>query len=146
MIPYIDLGMDITKTNCGHVIYGQVILFMPGFPCMRCMGFLTESVLAEEARNYGAAGGRSQVVWPNGVLASTAIGLFMSLLLPWQAPEQVPCYIEYDGNTHRAFPSNRLPTISKIRCTHFTGADDLGDPFLGRAPWMVGRGSDHIAG
>ncbi len=139
MIPYVDLGMDVTKTNCGHVISGQVILSMPGFPCMRCMGFLTESVLAEEARNYGAAGGKPQVVWPNGVLASTAVGLFMSLILPWQARQQIPCaYVEYDGNAHRVFPSNRLPTISEITCTHFTGGDDdLGDAFFGRRTGSV---------
>lgn len=51
---------------------GQVIASIPGLPCMKCYGFLNESVFAEEAMRYGAAGVRPQVIWPNAVLASTA--------------------------------------------------------------------------
>lgn len=133
LIPYVDIGMDVTKSSAGHAISGQVILSVPGCPCMRCMGFITDELLATEAQRYGAAGARPQVVWPNGVLASTAVGVFVTLMLPWQGRGDVPLFIEYDGNSHRVFPSNRLSMISQVACKHFAGDDDLGDPFYGRA-------------
>lgn len=133
LIPYFDVGMDVTKSGGGYTISGQVIVLMPGYPCMRCMGFITDEVLAAEAQQYGAAGGRPQVVWPNGVLASTAVGLFVSILLPWQSPVEPPLFLEYDGNAGRVFPSNRLKAISGTSCRHYAGPDDLGDPFYGRS-------------
>jgi len=133
LIPYIDIGMDVTETKTGFVISGQVICSLPGRACMRCFGFLTEDLLAEEAGHYGAAGGKPQVVWPNGVLASTAVGLFLSLVVPWHAhAEATPLFVEYDGNAHRLFASNRLGIISSAACRHFDGPDDLGDPFFRR--------------
>ncbi len=75
LIPLIDVGMDVDDSRGRVEIYGQVILSMPGRPCMHCMGFLNEEVLALEARRYGAAGGRPQVVWSNGLLCSAAIGI-----------------------------------------------------------------------
>ena len=74
MIPFIDIGMDVTELADGYLISGQMILSMPNEPCMRCFGFLNEEVLAQEAARYGAAGGRPQVIWPNGILASAAVG------------------------------------------------------------------------
>jgi molybdopterin-synthase adenylyltransferase len=132
LIPYIDVGMDVTKSSAGYTISGQVIVSMPGYPCMRCLGFITDELLAAEAQQYGAAGGRPQVVWPNGVLASTAVGLLVSMLLPWNSSMEPVLFLEYDGNAGRVFPSNRLRAVAGIRCRHFTGADDVGDPFYGR--------------
>ena len=62
MIPYIDVGMDVSGQEGRYFITGQSILSLPGHACMRCMGFLTEEVLAREAGKYGAAGGKPQVV------------------------------------------------------------------------------------
>lgn len=78
LMHYIDIGMDVHGTE-KPVIGGQVILSSPGGICMRCMGFLTDERLAQEAARYGKAGPRPQVVWPNGVLASTAVGLAVIL-------------------------------------------------------------------
>jgi hypothetical protein len=39
--------------------------------------------LAAEAARHGDAGGRPQVVWPNGALASTAVGLAVDLVTGW---------------------------------------------------------------
>lgn len=47
------------------------------------MGDFSDEAL-EEARNYVAAGGKPQVIWPNRVLASTAVGLFIQTVTPWQ--------------------------------------------------------------
>jgi hypothetical protein len=133
LMPYIDVGMDVTEGKAGFVISGQVVCSLPGHACMRCFGFLTEVLLAEEAGRYGAAGGKPQVVWPNGVLASTAVGLFLSLIVPWHAQANAaPLYVEYDGNAHRLFASNRLGIVSSAPCLHFDGPDDLGDPFFRR--------------
>lgn len=126
-IPYIDVGMDVHGEVGRYFITGQVITSLPGRPCMRCMGFITEEMLEAEKKQYGAAGGRPQVVWPNGVLASIAIGNFMALRTPWNA-ELEPClYIEYDGNRSTVQPSNRLPFLVDVQCDHFLGTEGAGD-------------------
>jgi hypothetical protein len=94
---YIDIGMDVHGKE-KPVIGGQVILSSPGGPCMRCIGFLTEEKLAQEAARYGNAGARPQVVWPNGVLASTAIGLAVDLVTNWTGRTRSYEYLVYDGN------------------------------------------------
>lgn len=128
LIPYIDIGMDVTSIDTGYVISGQVILSMPGGMCMRCLGFLAESLLAKEAARYGAAGGRPQVIWPNGILASAAVGIFMQLLTPWHTDHRPLVYLEYDGNAQTLSPSNRLHYVRDKKCAHFSSSTDLGDP------------------
>lgn len=127
LVPYIDVGMDVHGEPGRYSIGGQVILSLPGHPCMRCMGFLTDSVLGEEARRYGNTGGKPQVIWPNGTLASIAVGKFMSLVTPWH-DELIPAlYTEYDGNRLTAGPSRKLDYLVDRTCPHFTGAEALGD-------------------
>jgi hypothetical protein len=82
LIPLIDIGMDVHESSGEFSICGQAMLSMPGKPCMRCMGLVTDERLAEEAARYGAAGRKPQVVWPNGTLASIAVGFFMKLVAP----------------------------------------------------------------
>ncbi|MDQ0080987.1 hypothetical protein J2W35_001324 [Variovorax boronicumulans] len=128
LIPYIDIGMDVTGEEGRHVISGQIILSLPGCPCMRCMGFLTDEILGKEANDYGAAGGKPQVVWPNGILASMAVGKFMSVLTPWNGALLPPLYSEYDGNRMTVTPSRRLNYLRGVQCSHFTGEPGaLGD-------------------
>src|SRR5262249_33716925 len=62
IIPYIDVGIDLhVAGDEPPVMGGQVILSMPGGPCMFCLGFLNDEMLSREAARYGAAGGRPQV-------------------------------------------------------------------------------------
>ncbi len=129
LIPYIDIGMDVHPEGERFRITGQVILSMPGQPCLKCLGFLTDELLAREAAGYGAAGGKPQVVWPNGVLASSAIGVFIQLATPWHDNHEESVYLEYDGNTRTVTKSNRLLYVDDIICPHFQTAADLGDPF-----------------
>ena len=131
LIPYIDLGMDVHTVGDAFVVSGQVALSLPESPCLWCMGLLSERRLAEEARRYGAAGGKPQVIWPNGVLASSAVGLFMNMLFPWQGKFDPPLLLEYDGNRHTMVESNKLPTLRRMKCRHHNGS--LGDPFWGRS-------------
>jgi hypothetical protein len=128
LIPLIDIGMEVSGESERHTISGQVILSLPGHPCMRCMGFLTEELLAREANDYGTAGGRPQVVWPNGTLASIAMGKFMSLVTPWHAELQPELYTEFDGNRQLVFPSRKLTALRGSPCEHYPGtASSVGD-------------------
>jgi molybdopterin-synthase adenylyltransferase len=83
------------------------------------MGILDRQSIADEVRRYGAAEGRPQVVWPNGILASTAIGLFVQLVAPWHEHPISTAYLEYDGNSHTLKPGNRLAALAGRRCSHF---------------------------
>jgi hypothetical protein len=130
LIPYIDIGMDVFKTDGGYCISGQVVLSMPGEMCMRCIGFLRDDLFAQEAAKYGDAGPRPQVIWPNGVLASTAVGLFIELITPWHTPHPGRVFLEYDGNAHAVSPSSALEYARQRPCPHFSERD-LGDPFFG---------------
>lgn len=127
LTPYIDIGMDVRKVDGEPPrMSGQVIASIPGLPCMRCYGFLNESVLAEEAKRYGAAGIRPQVIWPNAILASTAVGIAINLLMNWteQRKEQT-LYYEYDGNRGTIKPHLKcdMPWES---CEHYR-LDNVGD-------------------
>ena len=132
LLPFVDIGMDVGVYGSSYTITGQVITSLPGGPCMRCLGFLTDSILAHEAAAYGAAGGRPQVVWPNGVLASIAVGQLVALLTPWHGEPICP-YLEYDGNRQRVGPSSRLAHLPDQPCPHYP-ADQVGDPF-----WIAAR-------
>jgi hypothetical protein len=128
LIPLIDIGMDVHESSGEFSIGGQVMLSMPGKPCMRCMGLVTDEALAKEAARYGAAGGKPQVVWPNGTLASIAVGYFMKLITPWEARKATPLLLEYDGDLQTVTPSNKLAYLP-AHCKHFDSLDGFGDPF-----------------
>lgn len=128
LIPYIDIGMDI------HCIGdepprmgGQIILSMPGGPCMYCLGFLNERTLAQEAAKYGEAGDRPQVIWANGILASTAVGIAIDLLTDWTRSLRSVTYLSYDGNAGTLQPHVRLHYLENKPCEHYPNTQ-LGDP------------------
>lgn len=124
LMPYIDIGMDVRIIeNQNPRMYGQVILSIPGSPCMKCMGFLTEKNLALEAAKYGDAGSKPQVVWANGVLASNAIGLFTDLITGWSGKKGCIVYQEYDGNKLTMNKSYRLDYLKNKECKHFPLAE-----------------------
>lgn len=130
LIPYIDIGMDVHEIGPNaFLISGQVILSMPGGPCLRCCGLITDERLEQEAKRYGAAGGRPQVVWPNGILASTAVGLATQLLTPWFPRPPEFTYLEYDGNKGTVSLSARVGLLKDTICPHHP-RDETGDPFF----------------
>jgi molybdopterin/thiamine biosynthesis adenylyltransferase len=134
LIPYLDIGMDVARSGDAYRIYGQVALSMPGGPCLRCMGIIDDEMLAHEerARQYGDAGSKPQVIWPNGVLASTAVGLLVQLFAPWSGRSVASEYLEYDGNTATIRRAPRMDAIlaHELECEHFDLAD-VGDPLFG---------------
>lgn len=130
LVPLIDIGMDVhlVEPEPPRVV-GQVILSMPGGPCMQCLGFLSEETLAREAAEYGDAGPRPQVVWPNGILASTAVGVAVDLLTDWSRSLREVVYLSYDGNARTLEPHTRLRFLKYEPCPHFP-LDEVGDPRL----------------
>lgn len=126
LVPYIDIGMHVQDLGNAFSVSGQVVLSIPGMPCMRCLGFLSDTLVASEVQRYGAAGPRPQVVWPNGILASTAVGLFVQMVTPWMK-QDLPLYLEYDGNRPALNPSRFASHLESRPCRHFTSAEDLGD-------------------
>lgn len=128
LIPLVDIGMDLNKVGDEPpVMGGQVILSMPCGPCMFCLGFLTDKLLALEASKYGAAGPRPQVVWPNGVLASTAVGVAIDLLTDWTRALRGPVYLEYRGNVGTVTEHPFLKYYKSDHCPHHP-AEEVGDP------------------
>jgi len=129
LIPYVDVGMDVQDLGDRREIMGQVILSMPGRPCMRCMGFLNDQVLAEEARRYGDAGGRPQVVWSNGVLCSAAVGVIVDLLTGWSKSKRDSIYLNFRGSDLSITDDPRLPYIENGDCLHYPLLQ-AGDPIF----------------
>ncbi|MGH9451207.1 MAG: ThiF family adenylyltransferase [Terriglobia bacterium] len=130
LIPYIDIGMDVHDLGSGdYLIGGQVILSMPGKACLRCCGLITDERLAMEARRYGAAGSRPQVVWSNGVLASSAVGLITQLLTPWFDRPAEFIYLDYDGNRGTLIPNDRMELLRNKVCPHHP-PEETGDPLF----------------
>lgn len=119
LIPYVDIGMDVYQSEHGyHSISGQIMASVPGKPCFWCSGFLTEEKLGQEAAKYGNTGGRPQVVWPNGVLASTAVGIIVELITGWTGRKDAAVYLEYDGITGHIKDHVRLLYLADI-CNHY---------------------------
>ncbi|MGA2228477.1 MAG: ThiF family adenylyltransferase [Syntrophobacteraceae bacterium] len=128
LMHYIDIGMDVHGKE-QLSIGGQIILSSPGSLCMKCMGFLTDEKLAKEASDYGNAGPRPQVVWPNGVLASTAVGLAVDIVTDWTRSRRPYAYLVYDGNRATVKESPALRNITITTCPHFPESE-VGDPVL----------------
>ena len=118
-IPYIDIGMDVTKPSGIPVMRGQVIASLPDHPCMWCFEFITEEELNKEAAAYNQAGIRPQVIWPNGILASTAVHIAMNLLTNWTGRiDRQTLYYEYDGNKGTLRPHVHYEMHMARECNH----------------------------
>jgi hypothetical protein len=120
IIPYLDVGMDVHELANGQFeIDGQVILSMPGKPCMHCMGFLNENALALEAAKYDAAGAQPQVVWSNGLLCSAAVGVVVDLLTDWSRTLREPVYLAFKGSSLSLSTDNRMTALRGVTCRHY---------------------------
>jgi hypothetical protein len=127
MIPLIDIGMAVLRPD-GAVpeIIGQAIVSMPGEHCMHCLQFLTSENLTREAQRYDGSP-QPQVVWPNGVLASTAVGYAVVLLTGWSGATTPSCRVDYRGSQMTLSPSNLAAALGARRCAHFP-LSKTGDP------------------
>lgn len=131
-LAYIDIGMDVVNLGAdGFAVAGQMIATLPGGPCMRCIGFLTDEKLNLEENRYGDAGINPQVVWTNGLLASLAVGALVKLVTPWVRAFEPFTWLEVDGNKQTVTPSKQPEYVPRTApCPHHNGAEDLGDPFF----------------
>lgn len=119
-LPYIDIGMDImTIKREPPNMFGQVHLSMPGEECLICRGFLSETNLAREANQYGNAGKRPQVVWANGVLASSAVGVLVDLITAWTRTHNRKVYLSYEGNKGHVCNHMKLSYDLPQVCPHY---------------------------
>lgn len=136
LIPYIDIGMTVTKLGDGHhVISGQVIQSLPGSHCLRCCNVVTDDRITQEADQYGEAGPQPQVIWPNGVLASTAVGFSVALLTPWYKATKNFRWLSYDGNKGTLVePAIFSKFLMHTECTHHP-LSEVGDPFSDIRLW-----------
>lgn len=134
LLPYVDLGMDVTETEAGFLVAGQVLLSMPDEPCLRCVGVVTDDRIKREAEQYGAAGPRPQVVWSNGTLASLAVGFVVRLLSPWDTDMANSDYREFDANANIVRESHKWPFLVKRPCPHHP-PQDRGDPCFDIRDW-----------
>ncbi|MBP7863798.1 ThiF family adenylyltransferase [bacterium] len=128
LIPLIDIGMDVVLVQGRPPrMAGQVILSLPQYPCFHCIGFLNERTLAAEAQKYGDAGVNPQVVWPNGVLAATAVGIAVNLVTGWNQSVPGLIYKSYDGNNDTLTDHPRLEYVRNKNCDHYK-LGNVGDP------------------
>jgi molybdopterin-synthase adenylyltransferase len=130
LLPFIDIGMDVTRlSEDRYTVAGQMILTLPGGPCMRCLGFLKTEHLEREENEYGDVGINPQVVWTNGTLASLAVGAFVRLMTPWFPTSRGFEWLELDGDNQLVSRSRQPDYMASGPCIHFSNAE-LGDPFF----------------
>jgi molybdopterin/thiamine biosynthesis adenylyltransferase len=111
LIPLVDIGMSIRSTGEQLATAdGQVIVSVPGKPCMRCF-FITDAVLAceraERPPGYDEnpdAPGEPQVVSMNGVLASEACNCVLDLITDYSGGRRGARQWQYDGRTGHLEP------------------------------------------
>jgi hypothetical protein len=70
---------------------------------------------------------RPQVVWPNGLLASTAVGLGVDIVTGWTRHALPYAYLTYDGNKGTVKESPMLRNLNFPACPQFSEVE-VGDP------------------
>jgi molybdopterin/thiamine biosynthesis adenylyltransferase len=118
-VPLIDLGMALTSEGEKLVrADGQVVLTLPGHPCMRCLPLLSDAVLRAEAlrRRPGYddavdALGDPQVVSMNGLIASHAANVALAMVTGYLPASTLGAggYWQYDGISGELTPSRMPP-------------------------------------
>jgi len=111
LIPLVDIGMSIRSSGERLASAdGQIIVSLPGHPCMRCF-FTTDAVLARERAERPPgydenpdAPGEPQVVSMNGVLASEACNSVLDLITGYSGGRRGARQWQYDGRTGHLEP------------------------------------------
>lgn len=122
LIPYVDIGLGIFMPAVDGEdpeLAGQMAVSIPGEHCLRCFGVVTDAALRGEAKGYGDGDPASQVVWPNGVLASLAVGAIVELITGWRKKCVEHRILRYEANglvgPPREFEFMKLPAT----CPHY---------------------------
>jgi molybdopterin/thiamine biosynthesis adenylyltransferase len=88
-IPYIDIGATIVPGDHGPRVSGQIAVVLPGGPCLRCTGLVTDARVQQSRRHrqgYLDNVPEPQVVSVNGTLASEAVSAALLLAATPDAP------------------------------------------------------------
>jgi molybdopterin/thiamine biosynthesis adenylyltransferase len=104
-LPLVDVGMTIiTENERLRIASGQVVLALPGSPCLRCTPLLADEVLERERREQPLgydrnpeAVGAPQVISMNGVLASEAANCVLDLIAGYSGGARGTAWWGYDG-------------------------------------------------
>ena len=122
MVPMLDVGMTVTSEGERlTTAVGQVVLTLPGGPCMRCLPLVSDAVLAAEAarRRPGYdetenAPGDPQVISMNGLLASQAANVALALVTGYlpRASSADGGYWQYDALLGELVPCEMPPRRS----------------------------------
>ena len=132
-IPLVDIGMTLVTRGEQLVrADGQVIVSMPGRPCLRCW-FVTDPVLEQEQRDHPAGYDRSpdapgdpQVVSMNGTLASEACNCVLDLITGYSSGARSGRWFwQYDG---RSGELDRVDLPSHRPDCPACAEEGLGDP------------------
>jgi molybdopterin/thiamine biosynthesis adenylyltransferase len=118
-VPLIDIGMALTSERETLArADGQVVLTLPGHPCMRCLPLLSDAVLRAEAQRRRPgyddatdAVGDPQVVSMNGLIASQAANVALAMVTGYMPASalQSGAYWQYDALTGELTPSRMPP-------------------------------------
>jgi len=127
LVTLIDIGLGIrVERNVVVSAAGQVVLSIPGEPCMRCMEVVNETNLARDKEEYVEGGAPDQqVISMNGLLASEAVNLFLALATGYSIGLPLPRYLVYNALRHELAPHPFFGTDSAI-CPHYP-LEDAGD-------------------
>lgn len=122
LVPLIDVGMTVTSDGERlATAVGQVVLTLPGGPCMRCLPLVSDAVLAAEARRRRPgydetenAPGDPQVVSMNGLLASQAANVALAIVTGYlrRSSSSRGGYWQYDALAGELLPCDMPPRRS----------------------------------
>lgn len=132
LIPQIDIGIEL-RSNGERLVSadGQMIVSLPGRPCLRCW-FLTDAVLEAERRRHppgydanSEAPGEAQVVSMNAVLAAEACNSVLDLVTGYSGGARGAAFWQYEG---RAGEMTRHDLPSRREDCPACAEEGLGDP------------------
>ena len=131
LLPLVDIGTAIRTANERLVrADGQLIVALPGKPCLRCW-FVTNAVLEAEERARPAGyddnpdAGDPQVVSMNGVLASEACNSVLDLITGYSNGARGHVFWQYEGRSGSLEPCEVPPARSDCPACAEEG---FGDP------------------
>jgi molybdopterin/thiamine biosynthesis adenylyltransferase len=106
LIPMIDIGIgtDIQQTEQGiglSGLAGHIHVYVPGGPCMWCMGLLTRDKISQETEGrpeyVRGVGGPGQIISFNGVVASLAVTEAIQMVTGALLSRMRRRFLQYDG-------------------------------------------------
>jgi hypothetical protein len=109
-IPYIDIATGIDTSTTPPTVGGRVVVVVPGWPCLHCLGELDSTEvsqwakdpaqqLLDRAHGYGARGTAPSVVHLNGLTVYAAVAELVAWISRSRPPAQ---YLDVDVSGHLA--------------------------------------------